>query len=110
MIKQVNICGIPHEVLYAEDAFNVDATHFGQIDYAKCQITVNSVMNQQMTNVTLWHEGLHGILLNLGFDELCHDEQFVQSLAMALNQFATIKDTSPETKCCNAGSEPPKMF
>ena len=107
MIRQVNICGIPHTVEYREDAFNVDATHFGQIEYAKCVITLNKDMPKEMTDVTLWHEGLHGILLNLGYEKECHDEQFVQALAMALNQFATIKDTSPETKAC---SEPPKMF
>ena len=105
MIRQVNICGIPHTIEYEEDAFNVDTTHFGQIDYVKCQITLNSTMTQQMTNVTLWHEGLHGILLNLGYEQLCHDEQFVQALATALNQFATIKDISPETKCCSDGTQ-----
>ena len=36
----VNICGVPHKVIECEDCFNID-THFGMIDYAKCEIKVN---------------------------------------------------------------------
>ena len=105
MIRQVNICGIPHTIEYAEDTFDVNTTHFGQIETSKCEITLNKDMPKEMTNVTLWHEGLHGILLNLGYEKECHDEQFVQALATALNQFATIKDISPETECCSEGTQ-----
>lgn len=101
MINAVNICGIPHNIVYAGDLFNADAVHFGQIEYAKCQITLNKDMPKQMTDVTLWHECLHGILLNLGYTELHHDEQFVQALAIALNQLATIEDIGCHGICAN---------
>ena len=101
MINAVNICGIPHDVVYEEDKFNADAVHFGQIEYAKCRIVMNKAMPEPMQAVTLWHECLHGILLNLGYMELYNDEQFVQAMATALNQFATIKDIGCHASCAN---------
>lgn len=109
MINAVNICGIPHTIVYKEDAFNVDATHFGQIEYSKCEITLNKDMPKAMTDVTLWHECLHGILLNLGYEKECHDEQFVQALAMALNQLATIKDLTPSA-CATGNPDEVRKF
>lgn len=41
---------------------------------------------------TLWHEILHGVLVNLGYSEQSQDETFVQGLASALNMTATIND------------------
>ena len=40
---------------------------------------------------TLCHEIVHGMLVHLGFQEMSADEQFVQSLAMAINQSFDVK-------------------
>lgn len=83
---RVNICGVPHEVIFKEDAFTGDATHFGEIDYAKAQITINNDMGPELRTQTLCHEMLHGILVHLGYVEQSQDEQFVQCLAQAIAQ------------------------
>lgn len=95
MIRAVNICGVTHTVDYKEDNFNVD-THFGQIDYGKCQILINKNLPTPMAKLTLWHEIVHGILTNYGYHDLSNDEQFVQSMAIALNMVADVRDLAPQ--------------
>ena len=87
----VNICGIPHKVIEVEDKFDID-THFGQIDYLKCEILINANMPNESKHENLCHEILHGILLHLGYTKECQDEQFVQAVANAISQTFSIKE------------------
>lgn len=89
-IKKVNVCGIPYEVVYVEDNFDMDV-HFGQIDYRKCKILVNNDLTEEETKETLAHEILHGILVHIGYKEESNDERFVQALANAIFQTFEIK-------------------
>ena len=86
----VNICGIPHKVIECEDSFNYDC-HFGMIEYKDCLIKINKDMSDEMKKVTICHEMLHGILIQLGYNEQSQDEQFVQALANAISQGFTVK-------------------
>jgi Zn-dependent peptidase ImmA (M78 family) len=88
---KVNICGIPHNVLFVEDTFDSDAKHFGQIDYVRCLITVNSDLREDARKETICHEMVHGMLVHMGYDELSQDEQFVQALGNAICQGFEIK-------------------
>lgn len=90
MNKYVNICGIPHKVIECDDNFNVDL-HFGQIDYAKCEIKINKCLGEKSREETLAHEMLHGIFVHLGFDEYAHDEHLVQCLANAIAQGFSVR-------------------
>ena len=87
----VKICGIPHTVILCEDNFNTDC-HFGQIEYAKCEIRINKDMPEEMQIQTLTHEMVHGMLVMIGQSELSQDEQLVQSLAMAINQSFVLRE------------------
>lgn len=89
---KVNICGVPHSILFVEDNFDSDAKHFGQIDYARCLITVNSDLRAEARDETICHEMVHGMLVHIGYDELSQDEQFVQALANAIYQGFEIKN------------------
>ena len=86
--KIINICGVPHTITEHEDVFNVD-THFGMIDYAKCEIRINKNMPDASKQETLCHEVLHGILVHIGRNDLSTDEAFVQSLSNAIYQTFT---------------------
>lgn len=83
---KVNICGIPHNVVYVNDEFNNIDTHFGQIDYGKAMIKINKEVSKEQQNEALCHEMLHGILVHIGKEELSRDESFVQSLSNAIYQ------------------------
>lgn len=87
---KVNICGVHHEIVRKEDSFNVD-THFGMIDYVKAQILINDKLNGQLSDETICHEMIHGILVHLGYQEQSQDEQFVQALGNAIYQGFEIK-------------------
>ena len=91
MINKVNICGIPHKVVYCEDCFDMD-THFGQIDYANCLIKVNKNLPKEAMEETLAHEILHGILIHLGYEEEAQNEQFVQAMSNAIYQTFTLRE------------------
>ena len=88
----VNICGIPYEVKECEDNFDIDL-HFGEIKYGKGEIRINKDLTPEIKSEALCHEILHGIMVHLGYTEQSQDEQFIQSLAMAINQtFKVRKD------------------
>ena len=89
-MKTVNICGVPHKIIECEDKFDVDL-HFGQIDYAKCEIYINKNMTAEAKAETICHEMVHGILVHLGYSEYAHDEQLVQALGNAIYQGFNIK-------------------
>ena len=87
---KVNICGIPHKVVVRKDHFDYD-THFGQIDYKKCEIAVNEDLSPEAQEETICHEMVHGMLVHLGYSEQSQDETFVQALANAIYQGFDIK-------------------
>ena len=89
---KVNICGVPHEVIMKEDAFNSIDTHMGEIIYGKQQIKINKDMPEELTKETICHEMVHGILIHIGRDELAGDESFVQAFANAIYQGFEIKE------------------
>ena len=93
----VNICGLPHKVIEKEDNFDIDC-HFGQIDYKKCEIKINKDMTEEVKKETICHEIVHGILVHMGYNDLCNDEQFVQAMGNAINQSFNIKFVSDEVK------------
>ena len=88
--KSVNICGVPYEIELCSDPFDIDA-HFGQIEYKNSKIKICSDTTEPMMMQTLCHEIVHGMLVHLGFQEMSNDEQFVQSLGMAINQTFDVK-------------------
>lgn len=82
---KINICGIPHEVIYVNDEFNID-THFGQIDYGKALIKISKDISAEQQDEAVCHEVLHGILVHIGKGDLSQDEEFVQCLSNAIYQ------------------------
>lgn len=91
MADSVKICGIPHKIILREDSFNVD-THFGQIDYVKCEIKINKDLPKEAMEETLAHEILHGILVHLGYNDEAQNEQFVQAVSNAINQTFVLRE------------------
>lgn len=89
----VNICGIPHKVIECEDNFNA-GTHFGQIEYAACEIRINKDMTDESKKETICHEMIHGIFVHLGYGDYAQDEQLVQALGNAIYQGFNIKAKS----------------
>ena len=90
-MKKVNICGIPYTVKECEDHFDSDC-HCGLIIYSECLIKINKNMHEEMKKATLCHEIMHGILLNIGREDLCNDENFVTALGNAIYATFEVKE------------------
>lgn len=90
-MKKVNICGIPYTVKECEDHFDSDY-HCGLIIYSECLIKINKNMHEEMKKATLCHEIMHGILLNIGREDLCNDENFVTALGNAVYATFEVKE------------------
>lgn len=89
---KVNICGIPHEVRKVT-AINEgsDGITLGQIDHSKAEIELRSGMPSGLEQSTLFHEVLHGMLVQLGYNSLSEDETFVQGFSNAMYQMFDFK-------------------
>ena len=68
--KKINIGGIIYDVEFVKKAddelnkFNL----YGNIDFVDCKIKIADGINNQMKEVTLIHEVLHGIAQNYSMD------------------------------------------
>lgn len=102
MIDCINICGVPHKVLLVGDNFTLDS-HFGEIDYTKAEIRINKSMPEALQTQTLIHEWVHGALVMMGYNNETQNEQFVNALAVAINQTFQIK--SPVEEADNGGGD-----
>lgn len=85
-MKKVKICGVNFDIVEVDDLFNSDSTHFGQIDFVKGKIYVNSELSEDAKMETIVHEVTHGILVYIGRSDLSNDEQFVQALGNVIYQ------------------------
>jgi hypothetical protein len=75
--KQVKIGPLLYEV--TEEARVANESLWGQIVYAEAKIELNPGMTAQHRRITLWHEVLHGMLIQGGIRE--HDERILDVLA-----------------------------
>lgn len=92
----VKICGIPYRIVECEDAFDT-SLHMGEIKYGLGEIRINKELTKEIKKETLCHEMVHGILVHLGYSNLCDDEQFVQAMGNAINQsFDIIADNNTD--------------
>lgn len=87
----VNICGVPHKVVEVNDNFDIDC-HMGMIDHKRAEIKINKELKGLNRKETLCHEMMHGVLLHMGYTDLCNDETLVQALGNAIMQGFNIID------------------
>ena len=80
MPETITIGAVVYRVVERE----LDGTLCGDIDPMACRIRIRDDMHAQAQQVTLWHEVIHGILMNAGYRD--HDEQQIDALAYGLVQ------------------------
>ncbi|MCH4281525.1 MAG: hypothetical protein LKF83_00115 [Solobacterium sp.] len=84
MIHKVNILGVDYMVKEVS-VVSKDEPRFGQIDFMKCEITIDESLPEDLKQQTLWHEIIHGICELTGNYDISANENAVQSLATAIN-------------------------
>ena len=75
-----------------KDSFDNSTLHLGYIKFAEAEIRINESASAEMQKQTLFHEMLHGMLVLIGRTEEGNDEQFVQSLSLAMFNSFDIKE------------------
>lgn len=90
-MEKVKICGINFDIIEVDDLFNSDSTHFGQIDFVKGKIYVNSELSEDAKMETIVHEVTHAMLVYIGRQDLTEEEPFVQALGNAIFQTFDLK-------------------
>lgn len=92
MKKEVNICGIPHQIKEVKVIDEGDEGIVqGKIFHSKGQILLKKSLPKELKKSVLFHEILHGMLTELGYSELSDNETFVQSLSNAMYQTFKLK-------------------
>lgn len=82
--SMVNILGVPYSV-QEKAIVSRDEPRKGEIDFIKCEITIDEALPDASKVQVLFHECLHAICDLLGFYDIGEDENKVQALATGLH-------------------------
>lgn len=83
--KMLNILGLIYTVEEVE-CVSKDELRRGEINFLTNRIKIDKTMPRDLKNQVLMHEITHAIFDLLGYEDLCTDENKVQSIATALHQ------------------------
>ena len=90
--KKIKICGLPFKIKQINVINEGDAgITQGEIYCSQGEIRICKRLPKRIKKRVLYHEILHGILIQLGYDDLSSDEQFVQSMSNAIYQMFKLK-------------------
>ncbi len=91
-MKKIKIGGIPFKVVEVDtiDEEEEGITQ-GQIIYSQAKILLKKSLPKKLKKSVLYHEMVHGILVELGYSELSGDETFVQALSQELLRMFKLK-------------------
>lgn len=81
-MKHLKIGPIDYKIKKVKVLNNGSGRLYGQIEYSKDIIRLDSANEPQKNRQSLWHEALHGILFNAGFRD--EDEALVDILASGI--------------------------
>lgn len=93
MLKKIKICGIPYKIKQVnviEEEF--EGVTQGLIVYSNAEIKIKKNLPSKLKKSVLYHEIVHGILTQMGYNDLSNDEKFVQSLSIAIYQMFDLKE------------------
>ncbi len=85
MTKAVRILGLDYEIEEVE-CVSKDELRRGEINFLTNRIKIDKTMPRDLKNQVLMHEIMHAIFDLFGYEDLCTDENKVQSIATALHQ------------------------
>jgi hypothetical protein len=83
----IRIGSTKYELLRPQNVIIGDGVYLGAIDRDAGELEIKSSIKPQAAKQTFWHEVMHGMMHEMGEEELCHDEQFIESLSRLLYAF-----------------------
>lgn len=93
-MKHIKICGIPFKIKEVDiiDEGYTDGVVLGKIIHSNGKILIKRDIPKELKKSVIFHEVLHGILVQLEYDEFSSDETFVQSLSNAMYNMFEFKE------------------
>lgn len=92
MRKKIDICGVPFKIKQVDVLGEADTGIVqGEIHNSQGKIIICKRLPKRIKKRVLYHEMLHGILVQLGYNELSEDEIFVQSMSNAMYQMFKLR-------------------
>ena len=92
-MNKINICGIPFtisEVKEIQSEVKGEVIH-GEISHSRAEILLRESLPDELKQLALIHEWVHGMFVMIGRNELSDDETLVQNTALAINQTFKLK-------------------
>lgn len=91
-MKKIRIGGIPFKVIEVNSIDEAEeGITQGKIIYSEAKILLKKSLPKKLKKSVLYHEMVHGILMELGYSELSGDETFVQALSQELLRMFKLK-------------------
>lgn len=86
VVEAIKIGGLDYEIEEVQNLCTEDGVKRlnGHIIYDSCKIRIDQGLSQQVKNVYMWHEIIHGILTHAGIDN--HDEAHIGALSYGIVQ------------------------
>lgn len=94
-MKKIKICGVPFKIKQVNviDEEEIGIVQ-GKIFHSQAKILISKRLPKKIKKRVLYHEILHGILVQLGYNELSDDETFVQSMANAMYEMFKLRGST----------------
>lgn len=93
VMKKIKICGVPYKIKEVDVIDEADEGIIqGKIIYSQGLILIKKGLPKKLKKSVIFHEVLHGILVQLGYNEQSADETFVQSVSNAMYQIFEFKE------------------
>lgn len=92
-MKKVKICKIPFkikEVPTIDEGVESGIVQ-GKIYHSEQKILIRKSLSKKLKEQVLIHEIVHGMLVQIGYDNLSNDEVLVQNLSIAINDIFKLK-------------------
>lgn len=89
----IDICGIPFTIKEVDEIpadIRGEVIH-GEISHSRAEILLRESLPEELKQLALIHEWVHGVLVMIGRTDLSDDEILVQNVALAINQTFEIK-------------------
>lgn len=83
---QIQIGPIAYQIVDVDELYGPDGRRCGECDAGKARIRIDTEIDPQVREVTIWHEVFHAILFGAGIPCDQHDERQIDALAYGLVQ------------------------
>lgn len=92
--KSIRVDGIDYAIEQKPDLNNGSNVLYGEVSYSEAKITINTKIDEQLKELTLWHELVHIILNNADMYDERDNEKLVNAISTGVYQIIQDNEVS----------------